>query len=523
MAAGPSGAGGPAAATSEPGGAVTAAPPVAEAIGVSKRFGASQALDAVSMVVPAGDSRALVGRNGAGKSTLVGVLTGLLAADAGQVRLAGEPAPGLADRQRWRERVACVYQKSTVIPALTVAENLFLNAHPTFAGGLVAWPALRRQAERVLADWGLEVDVDLDAGRLTVEQRQIVEIARALLQGTRFIILDEPTAQLEGREVARLFERIVRLQEGGVTFLYISHHLEEIYEVCRSVTVLRDGKVVANAPLETMPKERVVAAMVGDAVRGDGGRSRRDRPSATPGAPCLEVRGLCIEGAALDLTSRIAAGESVGLAGLAGSGKEEVGDAIAGLVTPSAGEIRVAGTPLRPGLVADARRKGVGYVPRDRHRRGIVPQLSLAENLTLTIPERLGPAGLVRPAERDREAEPPGALARDRGGLDRAGGRRAQRRQSAEGGDGPRARLRAQGAGGRASDPGRRHRLQGGAVRDSRAGARSRRGRADRLRRSRRAGRLRPGAGDLPRPAGGRVRRRLAGPRPGGGDRGGGT
>ena len=298
MAAGPSGAGGPAAATSEPGGAATAAPPVAEAIGVSKRFGASQALDAVSMVVPAGDSRALVGRNGAGKSTLVGVLTGLLAADAGQVRLAGAPAPGLADRQRWRERVACVYQKSTVIPALTVAENLFLNAHPTFAGGLVAWPALRRQAERVLADWGLEVDVDLDAGRLTVEQRQIVEIARALLQGTRFIILDEPTAQLEGREVARLFERIVRLQEGGVTFLYISHHLEEIYEVCRSVTVLRDGKVVANAPLETMPKESVVAAMVGDAVRGDGGRSRRDRPSATPGIPCLEVRGLCIEGAA---------------------------------------------------------------------------------------------------------------------------------------------------------------------------------------------------------------------------------
>jgi simple sugar transport system ATP-binding protein len=386
------------------GGAALAAPPVAEAIGVSKRFGASQALDDVSLVIPAGDSRALVGRNGAGKSTLVGVLTGLLAPDAGQVRLAGEPAPGLADRQRWRERVACVYQKSTVIPTLTVAENLFLNAQPTVGGGFVAWAALRRQAERVLEDWGLEVDVDLDAERLTVEQRQIVEIARALLQGTRFIILDEPTAQLEGREVAGLFERIVRLQEGGVTFLYISHHLEEIYEVCRSVTVLRDGQVVANAPLETMPKERVVAAMVGDAVRGAGGRGRRPLPTAGVRVPCLEVRGLCIEGAALDLSFEVAAGETVGLAGLAGSGKEEVGDAIAGLITPSAGEIRVAGTPLRPGLVADARRKGVGYVPRDRHRRGIVPQLSLAENLTLTIPERLGPAGLVRPAERDREA-----------------------------------------------------------------------------------------------------------------------
>jgi simple sugar transport system ATP-binding protein len=392
----------PVAADLRTGDAVAAASPVAEAIGVSKRFGASQALNDVSVVIPAGDSRALVGRNGAGKSTLVGVLTGLLAPDAGGVRLAGQDAPGLADRRAWRERVACVYQRSTVIPTLTVAENLFLNAQPT-AGGWIAWAALRRKAQRVLEDWGLEVDVDLDAERLSVEQRQIVEIARALLQGTRFIILDEPTAQLEAREVARLFDRITRLQEGGVTFLYISHHLEEIYEVCRSVTVLRDGAVVANAPLDQMPKDRVVAAMVGDALRGQGGRRRHGRP-ATAAERMLEVRGLSIPGGAENLNFHVASGETVGLAGLAGSGKEEVGDAIAGLVTPSAGEIRVAGTLLRPGQVADARRKGVGYVPRDRHRRGMVPQLSLAENLTLTITERLGRLGIVWPAERDREA-----------------------------------------------------------------------------------------------------------------------
>ena len=249
--------------------------------------------------IPAGDSRALVGRNGAGKSTLVGVLTGLLAPDAGQVRFAGEAAPGLADRQSWRERVACVYQKSTIIPTLTVAENLFLNAHPTFAGGLDrlagAAPAGASRCSRTGASRSTSM---LDAARLTVEQRQIVEIARALLQGTRFIILDEPTAQLEAREVARLFERIARLQEGGVTFLYISHHLEEIYEVCRSVTVLRDGAVVANAPLATMPKERVVAAMVGDAVR-DRGRAAPPVAAADRGGgvACLEVRGLCIPGA----------------------------------------------------------------------------------------------------------------------------------------------------------------------------------------------------------------------------------
>jgi simple sugar transport system ATP-binding protein len=397
------GAGEPAATALRAGRAVDAFP-VAEALGVSKHFGASQALRDVSLVVPAGDSRALVGRNGAGKSTLVGVLTGLLPPDEGKVRFAGQDAPRLADRERWRERVACVYQKSTVIPTLTVAENLFLNAHPGLGGGFIAWRALRRKAGQVLAEWGLEIDVELDAERLTVEQRQIVEIARALLQGTRFIILDEPTAQLEGREVARLFERIARLQEAGVTFLYISHHLEEIYEVCQSVTVLRDGEVVANAPLGEMPQERVVAAMVGDALRAHGHGRPAARAAADGRPPCLDVRALSIPGAAEALSFAVAAGEIVGLAGLAGSGKEQVGDAVAGLVTPAAGEIRVAGAALRPGLVADARRKGVGYVPRDRHRRGIVPQLSLGENLTLTIIERLGPWGFVRPAVREREA-----------------------------------------------------------------------------------------------------------------------
>ena len=260
-----------------------------EVLGVSKHFGLNQALSDVSMRVPAGDSRALVGRNGAGKSTLVGVLTGILAPDAGRVRFAGQDAPGLAERQKWRDRVACVYQKSTLVPTLTVAENLLLNAQPTGGLGWIRWGAARREAERVLAGWGMELDVEQECARLSVEQRQIVEIARALIQGTRFIILDEPTAELEGREVRRLFDRITHLQAAGVTFLYISHYLEEIYEVCRSVTVLRDGRVVAEAPLEDMPKDRVVAAMVGDAARAAGERRGRQcwhRRDIAPGASC---------------------------------------------------------------------------------------------------------------------------------------------------------------------------------------------------------------------------------------------
>ena len=211
-------------------------PAIVEVLGVSKHFGLNQALSNVSVRVPAGDSRALVGRNGAGKSTLVGVLTGILAPDVGRVRFAGQDAPRLPDRQRWRDRVACVYQKSTLVPTLTVAENLLLNAQPTGGLGWIRWGAARREAERVLAGWGMELDVEQECARLSVEQRQIVEIARALIQGARFIILDEPTAELEGREVRRLFDRITHLQATGVTFLYISHYLEEIYEVCRSVT-----------------------------------------------------------------------------------------------------------------------------------------------------------------------------------------------------------------------------------------------------------------------------------------------
>jgi simple sugar transport system ATP-binding protein len=379
-------------------------PAIVEVSDVSKRFGMSRALSDVSMRVPAGDSRALVGRNGAGKSTLVGVLTGILSPDAGRVRFGGEDAPGLAERQKWRDRVACVYQKSTLVPTLTVAENLLLNRQPTGGLGWIRWGAVRRDAERVLAGWGMELDVEQECARLSVEQRQVVEIARALIQGTRFIILDEPTAELEGREVRRLFDRISHLQSAGVTFLYISHYLEEIYEVCRSVTVLRDGRVVAEASLDEMPKERVVEAMVGDTARG--GERRRDGAQAASvrEAPALEVLELQIDGAVFGVSLRVAAGECVGLAGLAGSGKSEIADAIAGLVAPTGGKILVGGADLRVGDVTDARRKGVGYVPRDRHARGIIPLLSIAENMTMTIVERLGPAGIVLPGRRDDAA-----------------------------------------------------------------------------------------------------------------------
>src|SRR6266545_2090616 len=222
-----------------------AAAPAAEAYGVTKRYGATTALLDTGIVVQPGETHALVGRNGAGKSTLVAVLTGLLKPDAGEVRFDGQPAPPLSDRDAWRQRAACVYQKSTIIPDLTVAENLFINRQARH--GLIDWRGLRRRAADVLGEYGVDIDPRRLAGDLTVEQRQLVEIARALSFGARFIILDEPTAQLDAAAINRLFTRMQALRAAGVTFLFISHHLQEVYQVCQTVTVFRDAPLVLTA------------------------------------------------------------------------------------------------------------------------------------------------------------------------------------------------------------------------------------------------------------------------------------
>jgi simple sugar transport system ATP-binding protein len=372
--------------------------PLVEAISVTKRHGATVALRDVSLAVAPGASHALVGRNGAGKSTLVRVLTGLSKPDSGVVRFGGQPAPDVARRDRWRGLVACVYQKSTVIGELTVGENLFLNAQPGRGGNLVSWPALRRASGRLLAEWELDIDARMPAARLGVGQQQLVEIARALHQGSRLIILDEPTARLEGREIAQLFGHMRRLQASGVTFLYISHHLEEVYEVCEEVTVLRDGQVVTTAPVAELDRDALVHAMVGDSEVPEPSTSD-GRPSEVDGAT-LEVRGLAVAGWCHGVSFEVGPGERVGLAGLAGSGKAQVADAIAGMVRPSAGEVLVDGVPLPAGRVDRAIERGVGYVPEDRHARGFSPNLSVAENLTTTVLPRLGRWGGVSPRRR---------------------------------------------------------------------------------------------------------------------------
>jgi simple sugar transport system ATP-binding protein len=320
-----------------------------------------------------------VGRNGAGKSTLVSLFTGLARPDKGSVRLAGEPAPSLADRAAWLARVACVYQRSMVVPPLTVAENVFLNRPVGNArSSRVDWPRMRAEARDLMLEWGFDLDVDQEAATLTVEQRQIVEIARALSIGARFLILDEPTAALEKAAVDRLFERVRRLRDGGVGVLYISHHLEEIYEICQRVSVLRDGELVLSGRVEDIRQANLVAAMVGSAPP-----RRATEIEAAPrttgfGEVRLEVKQLGVAsraGSVYDVDLSVRAGECVGLVGLRGSGSSTVADAIAGLAKARSGSIDVRGV--------------VGYVPQDRHERGFSPQLGVDENLTHAVLRRI--------------------------------------------------------------------------------------------------------------------------------------
>jgi simple sugar transport system ATP-binding protein len=371
--------------------------PIVEATGVNKRYGATLALiDAHIRVMP-GQSHALVGRNGAGKSTLVGILTGLREPDSGVVRFSGATAPPVADREAWRRRVACVYQHSTIIPDLTVAENLLINRQPT-RRGWISWRALRAQARAILDQWSVDVSEDMRAGELKVEARQLVEIARALSYGARFIILDEPTAQLDGDEIKRLFARMRELQAQGVTFLFISHHLQEVYEICQAVTVLRDARHVISAPVADLPKDRLIEAMTGEQV-DFGSADAVGRKTMTDAPVALEVRNL--KGMDFhDVSFSVRAGEVVGISGATSSGRIGVAEAVAGLGGYISGSIEINQKPLSSGDVPQALALGVGCVPKSRHSQGLVLTLPVADNTTMTIARHLGPLGFIAPRRR---------------------------------------------------------------------------------------------------------------------------
>lgn len=371
-------------------------PPVVDAAGITKRYGATSALVDAGIVVERGHTHALVGRNGAGKSTLVSILTGLQRADTGTLRFDGEPAPALSDRDGWRRRVACVYQKSTIIPTLSVAENLFLNRQART--GPIGWRSLRRRTRDLLEAYEIETGPDQLAGDLSVETRQMVEIARALSLGARFVILDEPTAQLDGKGIERLFTRMRSLRGGGVTFLFISHHLQEVFDISDTVTVFRDARHILTTPVADITPTGLVEAMTGE-EHGEA-VARKPIPVTESTDEVLAATGLRLDGEYDGVDLRVRAGEVVGVTGVGGSGKIALAETLVGLRRAGSGEVRIGGRKVKPGSVPSALAAGLGFVPQDRHREGLVPDLSVAENATLTVTDRLGAGGFVSPRRR---------------------------------------------------------------------------------------------------------------------------
>jgi len=356
---------------------------------VRKTFPGVVALRDCDFDVGFGEVRALVGENGAGKSTLIKILAGALVHDAGTVNIGGvpieRPTPALAARLG----VSVIHQDRQIAPDISVAENVLLGRLPHRMFGPIDWRKAHRQARALLETVGLNIDVRRPANQLNLAQQQELELARALVGDAKVVIMDEPTASLTGGEIERLFAIVRSLRAAGQSVLYISHHLEEVFEIAETVTVMRDGQIVGTDRVESLDANRLTRLMFGRDVKRPG--SRKARSSAEEGRPAvLEVHGLCVRGALYGADLVLRKGEILGVTGGIGSGRRELARCLVGALYPDAGDVTVAGRVIRsPG---QALRRGVGFVPEDRKRDGVLPDLDLVENVDLARVAMRAPA-----------------------------------------------------------------------------------------------------------------------------------
>ena len=364
--------------------------PVLEARNIRKRFPGVLALDEVSITVFPGEVLAVVGENGAGKSTLMKILSGALQPDEGQILLDGRPVEFADPRQALELGIAIIYQELSTIDNLTVGENVLLGRLPHRTGLPIAvdWPEVWRRTAELLERVGAPLDPRTPMSRLSVAQKQMVEIARALSQNVRVLILDEPTSALSLQETEKLFEIIRGLQAKGVAVIYISHRLEEVFAIAQRVTVLRDGKLVGTLPIGEATREGLIRMMVGRDLGSLFAPEKGD-----PGPVRLEVRGLRRAGVLHDVSLTVRAGEIVGLAGLVGSGRTELARCLFGVDPYDSGEILLDGRPVTIRSPRDAVELGIGLVPEDRKLQGLVLILTVRENMTLPTLPRLARLG----------------------------------------------------------------------------------------------------------------------------------
>ncbi|WP_338307490.1 sugar ABC transporter ATP-binding protein [Bradyrhizobium sp. TM233] len=374
--------------------------PLLEVHGISKSFGAVRALQEVDFTLRAGEIHALLGENGAGKSTLIKVVTGVFPRDAGIVRIGGEEVAPRSAKAALAAGIATVYQEVNLLPNLSVAQNLFLDRQP-MRFGIVREGEMRRRAKALLAEFGLDVDVAAPLGSYSVAVQHVTAIARAVDLSARVLILDEPTASLDRHEVEILFGIMRQLAKRGIGIVFVSHFLDQVYEISDRITVLRNGRLVGERETASLPRLELIRLMLG--------RELAETTSARASVGEHKAREVCASfenygkaGYVAPFNLELRHGEVVGLAGLLGSGRTETARLVFGAERADGGKARVEGVPVRLQSPRDGVRHGFGYCPEERKTDGIVAELTVRENIVLALQAK---RGLHRPLSRREQDE----------------------------------------------------------------------------------------------------------------------
>ncbi|MET8331417.1 sugar ABC transporter ATP-binding protein [Streptomyces sp. NPDC005181] len=382
-----------------------AADTVLEARSVSKRFPGVAALDDVTFSLRAGETHALVGENGAGKSTLIKVLTGVYRPDEGELRMSGQHVRFARPFEAQQAGISTIYQEVNLVPLMSVARNIFLGREPKNRLGLIDFGRMHREAADLLDGFGVRVDPRRPLHTLGIGTQQMVALARAVSVKARVVLMDEPTSSLEPREVETLFRVIENLRGQGIAVLYVSHRMDELYRICDRVTVLRDGRHIHTGDLAGLDRMQLVSMMLGRdlaEVRHNGTTGFAAEGHDAARTPVLTANRLSRGHQLHDISLSLYAGEVLGLGGLLGSGRSETAKALAGALSLDAGELTVGGRRLRRLSSAGAIRAGISLLPEDRKAEGIVPGLSVRENIVLAAMPRLSRAGVVSRTKQDR-------------------------------------------------------------------------------------------------------------------------
>lgn len=363
--------------------------------GISKSFDGNSVLTNVEFSVKKGEIHALMGENGAGKSTLMKILTGIYARDTGEVKVRGKLVDFKNPKEAEHAGIAVIHQELNILPDLTVAENLFLGNEKTFGkSGILKTKEMNKKAKVILGELGLDVDVKTVARELSVGKQQIIEIAKAMSSNAEVIVMDEPTAALTEREIVSLFETIRALQSNGVSFVYISHRMEEIFALCDRITILRDGNYVGVKEIKETSFDEIVQMMVGRELG-----ERFPERNATIGDVKLTASGLTRNGHFEDISFELRKGEVLGIAGLMGAGRTEVAQSLFGYKKLQKGTISLNGKPVKISSPLQAKKLGFGYVTEDRKSEGLIVDFSVKDNLSLTNFNKVSSNGIIKANE----------------------------------------------------------------------------------------------------------------------------